>query len=165
MQKATASTRDWVTIKNAAVITGYNPEYIRQLVRAGQVAARKEGSELRVDADSLTQYKSKKSSATRRYSSELRGRMPKNGIGGGMKGTDPRLTADPYLTDAAIRRHRYNVVIAHLDELSSASLADKKEQKETYQVLRQSLNQDRLSDRARFRGRATQSKVKKERAA
>ena len=51
MQQTTASTKEWVTIKNAAVITGYNPEYIRQLVRAGQIAARKEGVALKIDSD------------------------------------------------------------------------------------------------------------------
>jgi hypothetical protein len=165
MQKATASTRDWVTIKNAAVITGYNPEYIRQLVRAGQVAARKEGSLLRVDADALTQYKSTKSSPTHRRSGELRGHIPKNGIGTRERVADPRLTADPYLTDVSIRRHRNNVVIAHLDALSSASPVDKKEQKETYRILRRSINQDRLSNRDRFRGSAAKSRIKKERTA
>ena len=140
MPKVATPTNDWVTIKNAAVISGYNPEYIRQLARAGQVTTRKEGSELRVNASSLVQYRSTKSSRTRHHRSGLGGRIPKNGIGFEVKGADPRLTADPYLTDAAIRRHRNNVVIAHLDELALASLADKKEQKETYRVLRRSLN-------------------------
>ena len=66
MQKAFAPsiTKEWMTIKNAATITGYNPEYIRQLVRAGQVTARKEGISIRIDAESLAHYQSARGVST-----------------------------------------------------------------------------------------------------
>ena len=164
MQQTTAATtKEWVTIKNAAVITGYNPEYIRQLVRAGQIAARKEGVALKIDSESLAYYKSSKSNSIQKQSVVLKSQTQKNGLGTNhkAKGADPRLTSDPYLTDMAIRRHRNNVVIAHLDGLSSVLPLEVKEQKATYQFLRRSLDQDRLSERKRFRTNTTKSKTKK----
>ena len=166
MQKAIASStvKEWMTIKSAAAITGYNPEYIRQLVRAGQVTARKEGVAIRVDPQSLDYYQSSRGVSTRRGRGLPNDKAHKNGSDTGKRagGTDSRLTSDPYLTDAAIRKHRNNVVIAHLDSLSSATPLEVKEQKETYQLLRKVLNQDRLSDRKRFHSNSTKSKMRKD---
>ena len=162
MQRST-TTKEWMTVKSAAVITGYNPEYIRQLVRAGQVAARKEGVVLRVDARSLSSYQTSRGASTRKGRALPNSTSNRNGSATGRKtgGTDPRLTSDPYLTDAAIRKHRNSVVIAHLDSLSSATPSEAKEQKETYQLLRKSLDQNRLSDRKRFHSNLTKSKIQK----
>jgi len=41
-QTALADT-GWLTISSAAAITGYTPEYLRQLARTSAVAVRKEG--------------------------------------------------------------------------------------------------------------------------
>ena len=166
MQKTiTASaTKEWMTIKSAAASTGYNPEYIRQLVRAGQVAARKEGVAIRIDPASLDYYQLSRRDSTRRGGALRNDKARKNRSGVTQKigETDPRLTSDPYLTDAVVRKHRNSVVIAHLDSLRSATPAEAKEQKETYQFLRKSLDQDRLSDRKRFRSNSTGTKAQKD---
>ena len=53
-----SDTNGWLTVKAIAAVTGYNPEYIRQLIRAGSVAARKVGARLFVNQESLVVYQS-----------------------------------------------------------------------------------------------------------
>jgi phage terminase Nu1 subunit (DNA packaging protein) len=57
----TAIPSDWRTAAEAAALTGYNAEYVRELARQGKIAAAKRqgGREWWVDVDSLRQYRAK----------------------------------------------------------------------------------------------------------
>lgn len=47
---------DWITTSEAADLSGYHPERIRELIRDGKVAARKFGPIWQVDRTSLLAY-------------------------------------------------------------------------------------------------------------
>jgi|YNPNPStandDraft_1061719.scaffolds.fasta_scaffold16519_5 excisionase family DNA binding protein len=47
---------DWITTKQAAELSGYHPEHIRELVREGKVKAQKFGEVWQVDRGSLLTY-------------------------------------------------------------------------------------------------------------
>ena len=46
----------WLTVNEAAKVSGYHPEYVRQLVREGKVNAKKFSIVWMVDKDSLLTY-------------------------------------------------------------------------------------------------------------
>jgi excisionase family DNA binding protein len=46
----------WLTVNEAAKVSGYHPEYIRQLIRDGKVKAKKFSIVWMVDKESLLQY-------------------------------------------------------------------------------------------------------------
>ena len=48
---------DWMSIEEAANISGYNPEYIRRLIRSKQIKAEKKGRDWWVDRASLLAYR------------------------------------------------------------------------------------------------------------
>jgi len=47
---------DWLTTYEAARISGYNPDYIRQLIRARRLIGRKWGLSWQVQRNSLQEY-------------------------------------------------------------------------------------------------------------
>jgi hypothetical protein len=47
---------EWLTVNEAADISGYHPDYIRQLIRKGKVNAKKFSIVWMVDKDSLLTY-------------------------------------------------------------------------------------------------------------
>jgi len=47
---------DWLTTYEAARVSGYNPDYIRQLIRAKKVGGRKWGPSWQVNRQSLEEY-------------------------------------------------------------------------------------------------------------
>ena len=47
---------DWVSVHEAAEITGYSMEYIRRLVRQGKLAAERKGPMYWIDRKSLDEY-------------------------------------------------------------------------------------------------------------
>jgi len=47
---------EWVTTYEAARIANYDPDYIRKLVRANKIEARKWGQSWQVHRDSLLEY-------------------------------------------------------------------------------------------------------------
>ena len=47
---------DWITTASAAKLSGFHVEYIRRLVRSGQIHAKKWGREWMVDRNSLLEY-------------------------------------------------------------------------------------------------------------
>ena len=47
---------DWLKTTEAAEISGYHPNHIRRLIRAGEIVARKWGSALMIDRQSLMDY-------------------------------------------------------------------------------------------------------------
>ena len=47
---------DWITTKEAAQISGYHPERIRELVREGKIMARKWGPAFQISNRSLKEY-------------------------------------------------------------------------------------------------------------
>jgi excisionase family DNA binding protein len=47
---------EYVTTLEAADISGYNPEYIRQLIRAGVISAEKRGRDWWIDREAFTAY-------------------------------------------------------------------------------------------------------------
>jgi excisionase family DNA binding protein len=53
------SPTEWITTKEAAEMTGYNPEYIRQMIRNGRIAAEKKGRDWWIDHDSIEKYADK----------------------------------------------------------------------------------------------------------
>ena len=46
----------FLTVDQAAELTGYNREYMRQLIRAGKLRARKFGPVWAIERDSLAEY-------------------------------------------------------------------------------------------------------------
>lgn len=47
---------DWLTTYDAARVSGYNPDYIRQLIRSNKVVGRKWGPSWQVSRHSLETY-------------------------------------------------------------------------------------------------------------
>ncbi len=47
---------DWLTTYDAARVSGYNPDYIRQLIRSKKVLGRKWGPSWQVSRKSLEEY-------------------------------------------------------------------------------------------------------------
>lgn len=47
---------EWITTKEAAALTGYNLEYIRQMIRRGVIRAEKRGRDWWVDRASIESY-------------------------------------------------------------------------------------------------------------
>lgn len=47
---------DWITTAEAAKISGYNPAYLRELIRQGEVIAQKWGRDWQVSRASLLAY-------------------------------------------------------------------------------------------------------------
>ncbi len=47
---------DWITTKAAAHISGYHPDHVRRLIRAGEIQARKFGEVWQVSRQSLQRY-------------------------------------------------------------------------------------------------------------
>ncbi len=61
---------DWISTTEATELSGYHPEYIRQLIRQGEIQANRKGTMYWIDRGSLLSYlqKAKKTKATdRRY--------------------------------------------------------------------------------------------------
>ena len=51
-----AMSVDWITTKEAAEISGYHPEYLRELIRTGKISGQKFGIVWQVDKQSLLDY-------------------------------------------------------------------------------------------------------------
>lgn len=50
---------EWITSYEAAQVSGYNPDYIRQLIRSKKVLGRKWGQSWQVNRKSLNEYLTK----------------------------------------------------------------------------------------------------------
>lgn len=59
---------DWISVEEAAELSGYNAEHIRRLIRGKQISAQKKGGQWWVDQKSLLAYlkESKQSEDNRR---------------------------------------------------------------------------------------------------
>jgi excisionase family DNA binding protein len=51
-----ASMPEWITTQEAAEVSGFHPEYIRELARAGKIGASKKGRDWWIDRDVLKAY-------------------------------------------------------------------------------------------------------------
>jgi hypothetical protein len=49
-------TEEWLTVDDAAKLSGYNPEYIRRLMRKGTLTAKKFSIVWQVNRESLLNY-------------------------------------------------------------------------------------------------------------
>jgi excisionase family DNA binding protein len=49
-------TEEWLTVQEAAELSGYHPNYIRQIIRAGRVRARKFATVWQVSRSDLRVY-------------------------------------------------------------------------------------------------------------
>lgn len=49
-------SQEWITTKQAAGITGYHPEYLRELIRNERITAQKFGTVWQIDKKSLEAY-------------------------------------------------------------------------------------------------------------
>ena len=47
---------DWITTKESAELSGYHPDHLRRLIRAGEIEARKFGIVWQVSRQSLLAY-------------------------------------------------------------------------------------------------------------
>ena len=47
---------DWLTVNEAADLSGYHPDYLRYLLRAGEIQAQKWGNSWMVNIPSLLKY-------------------------------------------------------------------------------------------------------------
>lgn len=52
----TADGDEWLTVQEAAKLTGYHPEYVRRLIRDGDIAAKKFSIVWMVNRKSLLAY-------------------------------------------------------------------------------------------------------------
>ena len=64
---------DWLTVNEAAELSGYNAEYIRELIRQGKIKARKFSIVWMVSHESLVAYLKKAQAMGKK-----RGRKPEN---------------------------------------------------------------------------------------
>ena len=64
---------EWLTVNQAAKLSGYNADHLRELIRDGKIKAHKFSIVWMVDRDSLLAYKAKAQA-----SGEKRGRKPQN---------------------------------------------------------------------------------------
>ena len=46
----------WLTVEESVQLSGYHPDHLRRLIRAGEIAAVKKGNAWWVQRDSLTAY-------------------------------------------------------------------------------------------------------------
>jgi excisionase family DNA binding protein len=59
---------EWLTVEEAAKLSGYHPEYIRRLIRDGEIEAKKFSIVWQVSRKSLTAYiETAKSQEDKRY--------------------------------------------------------------------------------------------------
>lgn len=65
---------DWLTTYDAAEVSGYNPDYIRQLIRSKKVLGRKWGPSWQVNRKSIEEYMKREAKL-----GERRGAKPKPG--------------------------------------------------------------------------------------
>ena len=64
----TRNSEEWLTVQEAAKLSGYHPEYIRRLIRDGEITAKKFSIVWMVNRESLLAYLEKaRSSGDRRY--------------------------------------------------------------------------------------------------
>ncbi len=68
-----ATKDEWLTVGQAAKLSGYNADHLRELIREGKIKAHKFSIVWMVDRDSLLAYKAKAQA-----SGEKRGRKPQN---------------------------------------------------------------------------------------
>jgi excisionase family DNA binding protein len=64
---------DWLTVNEAAKLSGYNPEHVTRLIRQGKITARKFSIVWQVNKESLLAYVAKAQAI-----GEKRGRKPDN---------------------------------------------------------------------------------------
>jgi excisionase family DNA binding protein len=63
-----AKTDEWISVSEAVEISGYHPEYIRRLIRDGEIDAEKFSIVWRIRRESLNNYiQSAKSQTDKRY--------------------------------------------------------------------------------------------------
>lgn len=68
-----AKNDEWLTVNEAAKLSGYNADHLRELIRDGKIKARKFSIVWMVDRESLLAYKVKAEAK-----GEKRGRKPLN---------------------------------------------------------------------------------------
>ncbi len=51
-----ASMPEWITTVEAAQVSGYDVQYVRELARAGRIGAGKKGRDWWIDRDKLKEY-------------------------------------------------------------------------------------------------------------
>lgn len=51
-----AALGDWLTVKEAAEVSGYHPDHIRRILRAGGIQSMKWGNSWMVNRESLLEY-------------------------------------------------------------------------------------------------------------
>jgi excisionase family DNA binding protein len=51
-----ATMPDWLSTEEAAQLSGFHPEYIRRLAKAGKIGAEKKGRDWWIDRDMLKTY-------------------------------------------------------------------------------------------------------------
>jgi excisionase family DNA binding protein len=59
MMELSVMPEDWLSTNEAAEISGYHPNHIRRLIRAGEINARKWGTALMISRQSLIEYMKK----------------------------------------------------------------------------------------------------------
>lgn len=60
---------DWITTTEAAQLSGYDPEHVRRLARAGKIKARKWGRDWMIDGKSLLEYRKREGRRPKKKSS------------------------------------------------------------------------------------------------
>lgn len=59
MQPLEKIAGEWLTVNEAAELSGYNPEYITRLIRKGEIRARKVSIVWLVDPESISEFLAK----------------------------------------------------------------------------------------------------------
>jgi excisionase family DNA binding protein len=69
-------SNDWLSVSEAAKLSGYHPEYIRRLIRNGEIDAKKFSIVWQVRRKSLTEYmKNAQSKADKRFTPKSKKRL------------------------------------------------------------------------------------------
>ncbi len=138
-------SQKWVSVKDAALLSGYNVEYLRQLVRAGTIAARRNAKRILVDKIEITQLRKKNGHAPARPAATRPDLLE-------LYSGDAEAAAHAtrYLTDPAERMRRNQAVIDHLDALSNVDAAGAAEQRASLKVIQRGIDESRASYRKRF---------------
>ncbi len=69
----TRNSEEWLTVQEAAKLSGYNPDYLRELIRQGKIKAQKFSIVWMVSSDSFSEYLKKAQNMGGK-----RGRKPEN---------------------------------------------------------------------------------------
>ena len=120
--------KGWLSVADAARLFEYNNEYVRQLVRAGHVRAKRVARMIYVERASLAAYRRTKGTQVAHHAAPKR-------PGQSHMTTAEAVHSNSYFTDLAVRRAKNRSAIILLDQLANIDEAARAEQKRVGDIL------------------------------